>query len=111
MVEGLAHPAHLRRGVGVGGWHPDGQRHLTAAEWRQVPDDLRMGLEHEEYLDVRDKYAVVVASPIIDDSGPRSRVVGCLALDGPEGRLDSLSSDEVLGLLNFTGQALLSQVG
>jgi hypothetical protein len=83
----------------------------TAQEWRQVPDDLRMGLEHEEYLDVRDKYAVVVATPIIDDSGSRSRVVGCLALDGPEGRLDSLSSDEVLGLLNFTGQALLQQVG
>ena len=83
----------------------------SAEEWRQVPDDLRMGLDHDEYLDVRDKYAVVVASPIIDDSGHRSRVVGCLALDGPEGRLTSLSSDEVLGLLNFTGQALLSQVG
>lgn len=85
--------------------------HPGPQEWQQVPEDLRMGLEHEEYLDVRDKYAVVVASPIIDDSGPRSRVVGCLALDGPEGRLDSLSSDEVLGLLNFTGQALLQQAG
>lgn len=83
----------------------------SAQEWRQVPDDLRMGLEHDEYLDLRDKYAVVVASPIIDDRGPRSRVVGCLALDGPDGRLASLSSEEVLGLLNFTGQALLSQAG
>jgi hypothetical protein len=83
----------------------------SAAEWRQVPEDLRMGLEHGEYLDIRDKYGVVVASPIIDDSGHRSRVVGCLALDGPDGQLAALSSDEVLGLLNSTCQALLSQVG
>ena len=83
----------------------------TRAEWPRLPEDVRLGLSYEEYLDVREKYAVVVASPIIDDSGSRSRVVGCIALDGPEGRLADLTTDEVLGLLNFAGQTLLQQVG
>jgi hypothetical protein len=82
----------------------------TAEEWRDLPADLRLGLDYEEYRDVRDKYAVVVATPIIDDSGPRSRVVGCVVLDGPAGRLADLTTDEVLGLLNFAAQALLQQV-
>jgi len=80
-------------------------------EWARLPPERRLGLSYAEYLDLRDKYAVVVASPIIDDSGPRSRVVGCLALDGPAGRLADLTTDEVLGLLTFTGQTLLQQVG
>jgi hypothetical protein len=83
----------------------------TQDEWRRLPDDIRLGLSFEEYLNVRDKYAVVVATPIIDDSGSRSRVVGCVALDGPAGRLTDLTADEVLGLLNFASQALLQQVG
>jgi hypothetical protein len=83
----------------------------SATEWAQVPEDTRLGLSYDEYLDLRDKYAVVVATPIIDDRGPRSRVAGCVALDGPEGRLDQLASDEVLGLLNFAGRALLQQAG
>ena len=85
--------------------------HPSAAEWEQVPEDTRLGLSYAEYLDLRDKYAVVVATPIIDDSGPRSRVVGCVAIDGPEGRLGELATDEVLGLLNFAGRALLQQAG
>ena len=83
----------------------------TKQEWLRLPDDIRLGLRHEEYLNVRDKYAVVVATPIIDDRGARSRVVGCVALDGPAGRLGDLTSDEVLGLLNFATQALVQQVG
>jgi hypothetical protein len=83
----------------------------SAAEWEQVPEDTRLGLSYEEYLDLRDKYAVVVATPIVDDTGPRSRVAGCVALDGPEGRLDDLATDEVLGLLAFAGRALLQQAG
>jgi len=83
----------------------------SAAEWAQVPEDTRLGLSYAEYLDLRDKYAVVVATPIIDDTGPRSRVIGCVALDGPEGRLHQLATDEVLGLLNFAGRALLQQAG
>jgi hypothetical protein len=83
----------------------------TKQEWLRLPDDIRLGLRYEEYLNVRDKYAVVVATPIIDDSGARSRVVGCVALDAPAGRLADLTTDEVLGLLNFASQALLQQVG
>jgi hypothetical protein len=83
----------------------------TKEEWPRVPDDVRLGLTFEEYLDVRDKYEVVVASPVIDDSGPRSKVLGCVALDGPEGRFASLTTDEVLGLLNSAAQGLLHQVG
>jgi len=83
----------------------------TEAEWPAVPEEIRLGLSYEEYLDVRDKYGVVIASPLIDDSGTSSTVAGCVALDGPEGQLASLSSDEVLGLLNSTAQGLLRQIG
>lgn len=81
----------------------------TAAEWMTLPDDLRLGLTYAEYLDVRDKYAVVVATPVIDDSGAHSAVVGCVALDGPEGWFDPLSSEEVVALLNTAAQGLLHQ--
>jgi hypothetical protein len=54
---------------------------------------------------------VVIASPLIEDSGTSSTVAGCVALDGPEGSLASLSSDEVLGLLNSTARGLLQQIG
>jgi hypothetical protein len=80
-------------------------------EWPNVPDDVRLGLTWEEYVDVRDKYEVVVASPVIDDSGARSKVLGCVALDGPAGRFADLTTDEVLGLLNSAAQGLLHQVG
>ena len=82
----------------------------SRAEWASLPEDVRQGLSYEEYLDVRDKYAVVVASPIIDDTGARSRVVGCVVLDGPDGLFAELTSDEVLGLLNSAAQGLLQQV-
>jgi hypothetical protein len=82
----------------------------TEAEWPQLPDDVRLGLSYAEYLDVRDKYAVVIATPVIDDSGVRSKVLGCLALDGPEGRFAELTSDETLGILNSAAQGLLHQV-
>jgi hypothetical protein len=83
----------------------------TKDEWPSVPDDVRLGLTWEEYVDVRDKYEVVVASPVIDDSGTRSRVLGCVALDAPDGHFADLTSDEVLGLLNSAAQGLLHQVG
>ena len=82
----------------------------SAGEWATVPDDVRLGLSYEEYQDARDKYAVVVASPVIDDSGTSAQVVGCVALDGPEGRFADLTTDEVLGLLNSAAQGLLTLV-
>ena len=82
---------------------------VTRAEWDVLPADVRLGLSFDELLDVRDKYDVVVATPVIDDSGDRSRIVGCVALDGPAGTLDDLGGDDVLGLLDSAGQTLLRQ--
>jgi hypothetical protein len=81
----------------------------SEAEWRDVPDDLRLGLSYAEYLDVRNKYSVVVATPVIDDSGTHAAVVGCVALDGPEGWFDDLSREDVQALLNTAADGLLHQ--
>ncbi len=79
-------------------------------EWDVVvPPEVRNGLTFEEFLDVREKYDVVVATPVLDDSGPGTRVVGCVALDGPAGSLTTLMVDEVLGLLDSAAQGLLQQ--
>ena len=82
---------------------------VTEAQWLGLPADVRLGLSWAEMEDVRDKYEVVVATPIIDDSGSRSEIVGCVALDGPAGTLDDLGGDDVLGLLDSAGQTLLRQ--
>ena len=83
---------------------------LSEREWDTVvPPDVRLGLSFGEYGDVRDKYDVVVASPVIDDTGRHAVVRGCLALDGPDGSFTSLTSEEVLGLLDSAAQGLLHQ--
>lgn len=84
--------------------------HPTEEEWAALPADVSLGFSYAEYLDVRDKYAVVIASPIIDDSASQARVLGCIVLDGPDGRFDDLHTDEVLALLNSATQGLLRQV-
>jgi hypothetical protein len=71
----------------------------------------RQGLTPEEFRRVSGKYAVVVAVPLVDDSGPSSAVTGCLVLDGPRGWLDRLSSPEVLGVLEATARALQRLTG
>jgi hypothetical protein len=78
-----------------------------ATEWATLPDDVRLGLSYAEYLDVRDKYDVVVATPVIDDTGGVAKVGGCVSLDGPAGRFDDLTSDEVLSVLAWAAQGLL----
>jgi hypothetical protein len=82
----------------------------TEAEWAALPADVSLNLSYSEYLDARDKYAVVIASPIIDDSSAQARVRGCIVLDGPDGRFADLNTDEVLALLNSATQGLLRQV-
>lgn len=82
----------------------------TETEWEQLPVDVSLRLSYAEYLDIRDKYAVVIASPIIDDSTPQARVRGCIVLDAPDGRYQDLNTDEVLALLNSATQGLLRQV-
>lgn len=77
-------------------------------EWNTVaPPEARLGLTYAEFLDVRGKYDVVVAAPILDVSGATTRAVGCVALDGPSGSLERLDDDDVLGLLDWVAQGLL----
>src|SRR5680860_337160 len=82
----------------------------TEEEWNYVvPAEARQGLSYREYLAVADKYDIVVATPILDDSGATTSTVGCVALDGPADTLDRLSADDVLGLLDSAAQSLLRQ--
>jgi hypothetical protein len=78
-------------------------------DWASLPADITLNLSYAEYLDARDKYAVVIASPIIDDSSTQAQVRGCIVLDGPDGRFADLNTDEVLALLNSAAQGLLRQ--
>lgn len=71
-----------------------------------MPDDVPSGLSYEEYLDEREKYNVVVASPITDDTGIPTKVLGCVAPDGPQGSFSRLTTDEVLGLTDSAAQGL-----
>lgn len=81
----------------------------TREEWETgvVPTEIRLGLSWHEFLDVREKYDVVVATPMLDASGPETRVVGCVAIDGPAGSLVQLSGDDVLALLDSAATSLL----
>ncbi|MCI2237388.1 hypothetical protein MO973_40620 [Paenibacillus sp. TRM 82003] len=79
---------------------------VDAAGWRRLPAEARQGLTFEEHRRLRGKYGAVVAVPLVDDSGPVSAVVGCLALDGPAGSLPRLTDPVVLGVLEASGRAL-----
>ncbi len=68
---------------------------VSAAEWAQLAADDRLGLSYEEWLLLREKFAVVVATPIVREHSGRARTIGCVAVDGPAGKLDALFSDEV----------------
>ncbi len=68
-------------------------------DWAEAPGDVTMGLDYAEYLDLRDKYDVVVAVPMTDQGGPTTKVTGCVALDGPSGRLATLTTVEIIDLL------------
>lgn len=81
----------------------------SESDWANLPADITLNLSYAEYLDARDKYAVVIASPMIDDSSSQAEVRGCIVLDGPDGRFGELNTDEVLALLNSAAQGLLRQ--
>ncbi len=82
----------------------------SEAEWNTVaPPDATLGLTYAEFLDVREKYDVIVAAPIFDDSGSTTVTVGCVALDGPAGSLGRLDADDVHRLLDSAAQGLLYQ--
>ncbi|MEZ0166018.1 hypothetical protein AB2L27_14760 [Kineococcus sp. LSe6-4] len=71
----------------------------------------RQGLDPEEFRRVRGKYAVVVAVPLVEDSGASSAVTGALVLDGPAGSLAQLTGPDVLGVLEATSRALQRLTG
>ncbi|NAZ84161.1 hypothetical protein GTR02_20355 [Kineococcus sp. R8] len=79
---------------------------LDRAAFDALPATTRSGLTFAEFSAVRDSVDVVVAVPVVDDTGPTSRVTGCLALDGPAGSLDLLTAPAVLGLLEATTRVL-----
>jgi len=91
--------------VDVSAWE-SAARAVDADGWDALPDADRWGLSFAEVTRLRGKYAVVVAVPLVDDRGPRSRVTGCVVLDGPAGSLPTLSDPAVLGILSATGAVL-----
>lgn len=72
----------------------------TRQQWDTVvPDHVKDGLSYDEFRQVRGKYQVVLAVPIIREATERSRVVGCVALDGPSGSFDLLWTQDVRDVL------------
>lgn len=50
---------------------------------QRMKEDDRLGLAYEEFMKLKGKFGVVMASPIIDPKD--SSVLGCVSLDGPAG--------------------------
>jgi hypothetical protein len=72
----------------------------TREDWDTiVPEHVKVGLSYEEFRRVRGKYHVVLAVPIITEQGQRSKVVGCVALDGPTGSYGALWTQDVRDVL------------
>lgn len=68
----------------------------TRDDWDlRVPEQVKAGFTLDEFQALAGRYHVVVATPLLDDRGPRTRVLGCLSLDGPQGSYDDLSADDV----------------
>ena len=95
--------ADVRQDVGAdaGPW-----LEVARERWPEVPEHVRAGLDYDEFVAVRGKYHVVVATPVIDDLAVRSRVLGCVALDGPEGSFALLGGEEVGSVLVSTAAML-----
>ena len=49
-------------------------------KWKQVPSDVRMRMTHKDFVRIAQKYAGVVAVPIVTIGG-RPKVVGCVSVD------------------------------
>ncbi len=76
-------------------------------EWDELVDDeIKHGLSFADFLDVRAKYGVVIATPILDDTASTTRVLGCVSLDGPVGSFARLTELDVEGLLDSAAQSL-----
>jgi hypothetical protein len=84
------------------------------SEWRALPTDLTYGFTYPEYLRIRGKYGVVLATPMIRETPLGSRVIGCVAVDAPEDAFEALARDETRGLVAAAAvplAAIISQPG
>jgi hypothetical protein len=68
-------------------------------EWASLGDDLTYGFSYEEFLRVRGKYGVVLASPMIKETPLGSRVIGCVAVDAPANAFAVMASEGIRGLV------------
>jgi hypothetical protein len=87
---------------------------VTPEEWTTLSSDLTYGLSYDEYLRVRGKYEVILATPMIRETPLGSRVIGCIAIDAPEAAFDALARDETRGIVAAAAvplAALLTQAG
>jgi hypothetical protein len=72
---------------------------VTPSEWPTLGDDLTYGFTYEEFLRVRGKYGVVLASPMIKETPRGSRVIGCVAVDAPADAFSVMASESIRGLV------------
>jgi hypothetical protein len=85
-------------------------RDCTEAQWiTDVPEDVKMGLNFEEFNLIKGKYGACVATPMVNLDPVK--VVGCVAIDGPLESYDRLWQDDVRALLQgaAVGIVLLSR--
>lgn len=83
---------------------------VSPDEWDELGRDLTYGFTYDEYLRVRGKYGVVLATPMIQETPLGSRVVGCLAVDTPQSTFPLIASDEVRGLVAAAAATLTALV-
>ena len=72
---------------------------VSPDEWASLGDDLTYGFSYEEFLRVRGKYGVVLASPMIKETPRGSRVIGCIAVDAPADAFTVMASEAIRGLV------------
>lgn len=82
----------------------DGLGKINADEWVTGPESL--GLTYDEFQKVRDKFAVVLASPII----VAGKAVGCVAVDGPVGSYDKLEANSLRGIVAAAADEIVTHV-
>ncbi|ANC31547.1 hypothetical protein I598_2001 [Isoptericola dokdonensis DS-3] len=74
-------------------WRAIANRHpgrLTDEQWTQIPTETKSGFTQEEFEEVRDKYAEVLAVPIVD-SHSANVFYGVLSIDLP---MDAVPADQ-----------------
>jgi hypothetical protein len=79
-------------------------------EWESLGDDLTYGFTYDEFLRVRGKYGVVLATPMIRETPLGSRVIGCVSVDAPADAFAVMASKEIRGLVAAAAVTLAALV-